>query len=814
MRTIKLLILSALLASSSLVQAQTPKGKINGNITRKDSKPVEFATVTLLKAKDSSLVKGAVATVEGKYEFDGIADGKYLVAAVNLGYQKNYSQPFILNGNHMKVPAIVLSEGTRNLKEVNVTGKRPFIEQRADKMVVNVENSIVAAGGTALEVLQQSPGVQVDKDDNISMRGKGGVIIMIDGKPTNMSPQDVAQLLKNMPSSNVDQIELITNPSAKYDAAGNAGIINIKLKKNQNFGMNGNVGIGYIQGKLPKANTGLSLNYRNKAFNVYGSYNYGYNHNFEALNIFRDNQEKSGRIIFDQRNDLQKESNFHGGRAGVDYFINKNHTVGVMANLEKNIWFGDSNSQTWIGNGVRIDSSLHTRTNNTMDRNRQSYNFNYRGKLDSTGKELNVDLDYSRNSSNRPSTLYSAYMDATGKIYFRGDTTRSNQPSVINIKTAKIDYTHPLKNNAKLEAGLKFSFVDSDNDSRYDSLRNGQWQYDANRSNHFLYKENVNAAYLNYSRQFKKFGVQAGLRAEQTHVKGNSLTLNRINDTTYLNFFPSVFLSYNADKNNQWGLSYSRRIQRPSYDDLNPFEFYLDRYTKAGGNPYLRPQYSNNFELTHTFKSFLTTAIGYNHTTDMLSRVLEGGVDPKTGDTTIVVYKQMNVAKRDNFNLNISAPLPITKWWRSFTSVSAFYNAFETVVNKETIKLSSGGFFGQTQHTFTLPANYTAEASFFYTSPQVTQEGLFKMKSMYAFNIGLQKQILNKRGTIRANVNDVFATQRFSGDYHTTNRTVKLSNSWDSRQYRISFTYRFGNSNVKEARNRKTGLEDEQSRVK
>ncbi len=663
----KLLTLSMLLISSSyMAQAQhsngpgNEKGKINGIVTRTDSKPVEFATVTLLRAKDSSLVKGAIADVTGKYEFEGIKEGKYLVAAVNMGMKKNFSAQFTVNGSPVKVPALVLSEDSRNLKEVNVTGKRPFIEQKADKMVVNVENSIVAAGGTAMEVLQQSPGVQVDKDDNISMRGKNGVIIMIDGKPTNMSAQDVAQLLKNMPSSNVDQIELIANPSAKYDAAGNAGIINIKLKKNSNFGTNGSVNIGGGQGKLPKFNTGLNLNHRNKQINLYGSYNYNYNRNFEQLDILRDNLESKGRMMFDQHSYMDKTSHYHGGKAGLDYFINKNHTVGVMVNLGKSTWEGLNESNTWIGNGENIDSSLMTRGINLNNWNRQSYNVNYKGKLDSTGKEINIDLDYSRNFEDQNNRLFSSFRDASGKMHFRGDTTRSLQPSIINIKTIKIDYTHPLKKEAKIEAGIKLSFVDSDNDSRFDTLKGTSWEYDVNRSNHFLYKENVNAAYLNYSKQFKKLGIQAGLRAEQTHVRGNSLTLNQINDTTYLNFFPSVFLSYNANKNHQWGLSYSRRLNRPSYDDLNPFEFYIDRYTKAGGNPYLRPQYSSNFDLTHTFRSFLTTAVGYSHTKDMLSRILEAGVDPKTGDTTIVVYRYMNVATRDNVNLNISAPVPIT----------------------------------------------------------------------------------------------------------------------------------------------------------
>ncbi|WP_423737953.1 TonB-dependent receptor domain-containing protein [Chitinophaga caseinilytica] len=816
----KVLILSGIVAGTiTSVHAQsqngaTSKGEIAGKVTRTTNAPVEFATVTLLRAKDSVLVKGVLADIAGKYAFEGVPGGRYIVAAANMGLKKGFSQPFTLNGSPVNLPAIVLGEDARNLKAVDVTGKRPFIEQKADKMVVNVENSIVAAGGTALEVLQQSPGIQVDKDDNISMRGKNGVIIMIDGKVSNMSPQDIAMLLKNMPSSNIDQLELIANPSAKYDAAGNAGIINIKLKKNSNYGTNGSVNLGYAQGTLPKANGGLNLNYRSKKVNVYGSYNYNFNRNFEFLKIYRDNNEASGRTVFDQISNIDKKSRYHGAKVGLDYFLNKNHTVGVMFDMGDNKWAGDGISNTNIGNGVKLDSILNTTSDNDQRWKRQSYNFNYKGKLDTAGKELNIDLDYSRNTERSDNVLYSNYKDAVGEAMLRQDVTRAHQPSIINIKTFKLDYTHPLRHNDKFEAGVKFSWVDSDNNSRFDSLRKSGWEYDANRSNYFIYKENVNAAYINYSRQFKKLGVQAGLRAEQSNVTGTSVTIKKVNDTTYLNFFPSVFFSYNASKDHQWGVSYSRRLQRPSYDDLNPFEFYIDRYTKGAGNPNLRPQFSNNFDLTYTFKSFLTAAVGYSHTKDMLSRILEPSVDEATGDTTIVTYKYMNVAKKDNVNLNLSAPYEITKWWKTFNTVSVFYNRFQTEVKGEVLDRSSGGFFGQTQHTFTLGKGYTTEAIFWYNSRQVAGEGLFEMEPMYALNLGFQKQILKKKGTIKLNVQDVFQTQRFRGNYHVTNRDIALKTGWDSRQVRLNFSYRFGNSNVKEARNRKTGLEDELNRVK
>jgi len=800
------------IALPSMAQNGTPK--ITGHITQSGNRPVEFATVTLLKAQDSSLVKGAIADISGNYEFENVKQGKYLIAAAYIGMTKTYSKSFEVNGSSVKLGPIDLTTDTKNLKVIEVTAKRPFIEQKADKMVVNVENSIVAAGGTALEVLEKSPGVTVDKDDNIAMKGKGGVVIMIDGKLTNMSSQDVAELLKSMPSSNIDQIELISNPSAKYDAAGNAGIINIKLKKNKNYGTNGNINLGAAYGLTPKWNGGLNLNSRNEKVNLFGSFNYNHRENDQQLGLFRSGTENGKTTVYDQQNTVNNSTNYYAGKAGADYFINKNHTIGVMVDVSYRDHEIPTDAITHIGNGQTIDSVLKTNTRNFSDWNRWAYNVNYKGILDTTGKEINIDLDYARNTDKSYANIYADMLNGNGKGSMHSDTTRNLQPSTIDIKTAKVDYVHPLKKAAKVEAGFKFSLVETDNNARFDSLKNNAWIYDDKRSNQFLYKENINAAYINFSKQFKKVGLQLGLRGEQSNVRGNSITTARVTDTTYFNLFPTVFVSYAANKDNQLGFSYSRRIQRPSYEDLNPFEIYLDRYTKMAGNPYLKPQYSHNIEVTHTFKQFLITSIGYTHTKDLITQILEVDKDPITADTSIMRYKYLNVAKSDVFNINVSIPFPITKWWNSFTTMSGSYTKYQTVVNNNQISLSSGGFFGRTQHTFTLGKGLSTEVAFMYISSQIANQGLFRMKPMYALDLGVQKSILDKKGTLKLNVTDVFNTQRFQGEFENGGRFTSVRSKWESQQVRLNFTYRFGNSNVKAARNRQTGLQEEQSRVK
>lgn len=809
----------SMLTTALTTVAQNAPG-VGGQITQNGNKPVEFATVTLLKAKDSSLVKGAIADINGKYEFEQVKQGQYLVAAVSVGMNKAYSSAFEVGNGRVSVPAVTLQAVSKALKGVDVTARRPFVEQKADKMVINVENSITASGGSAMEVLEKSPTITVDKDGNISMKGKAGVVIMIDGKPTNMTSQDVAELLKSMPAANLDQIELIANPSARYDAAGNAGIINIKLKKNSSYGTNGSINLGGIQGERSRYNGGLNLNHRNAKVNVFGSYNYSHWENQQGLTVYRSYLENGQQKVYDQSNSMIQKSNSQGGKIGADYFISKGHTIGVMVDLAARHRFFPTYANTLIGNGQRVDSILSTNTDYDGKWKRGAYNINYRGVLDSTGRELNVDLDYARNTDRQLTNLYAFSRGTNEKVLLGSDTSRSNQPSTIDIKTAKIDYIQPLKNQAKLEVGAKVSFVTSDNNARFDSLRMGNWMLDENRTNHFIYKENINAAYINYNRQFKKVGVQLGLRGEQTHISGSSASQKAQqpvlvkNDSTYFNLFPSMALTYNLNKNNTFGLTYSRRIQRPSYDDLNPFEFYLDRYTKQAGNPYLKPQYSNNFEITHTFKQFLITSIGYSHTKDMMTRLLEADVDKSTGDSSILRYKYMNVAKSDNFNLNVSMPMPVTKWWTSFTTLSVSYSNFQTVVNNSNVKTASAAFFGRTQHTFTITKKVAAEATFFYVSPQVTEEGLFKMKAMSSLDLGASMKVLKNKGSVKLNVSDIFRTNYFRGDFNNAGRYTAVASRWDSRQVRLSFNYRFGNTNVKAARTRQTGLEAEQSRVK
>ncbi|HSC36277.1 MAG TPA: outer membrane beta-barrel family protein, partial [Chitinophagaceae bacterium] len=520
-------------------------------------------------------------------------------------------------------------------------------------------------GATALEVLEKSPGITLDKDGNISLKGKQGVQVFIDGRPSYLSGAELVNLLRNMSASQLDQIEIMTNPPAKYDAAGNSGIINIKTKKNKVKGFNGNATVGYSQGVYWRTNENLNMNYRNGKLNAFMNYSFNKNNQFQELTIHRTYKESDGKTIkaqFDQVAFMPKNNINDNLKLGMDYFLSKKTTIGFVASGFINPSNDNNFNTSYLKNpSGQVDSIVKSSSMNHSTWKNGAVNLNFRHEYDSTGRELSADLDYStyRSASNQDFVNASYYADWTSK----GQANLvSSLPVNIDIYSAKMDYTQPLKKGAKLEAGVKSSYVNTDNAANYFNLIGGNEIADYDKTNRFQYKENINAAYLSLNVPIKKFGIQAGLRFENTNYKGHQLGNPQKADSaftrTYNNLFPTVFFSYAANKNNQFGLSIGRRIDRPAYQDLNPFLFFIDNYTYQSGNPFLKPQYSNNVELSHTYKSFLTTTLNYSRTTNFFTETFE-----QKDYATIV--RRGNIGVRQNAGLSVSAQVPVTKWWTS-----------------------------------------------------------------------------------------------------------------------------------------------------
>lgn len=805
-----LAILALTTSQPAFAQEATISGIIQGKIIDESQKPIDYVTIGLFRTKDSSLVKTAFTLADGKFQFLNVNKGSYYIKASLMGYTTYGSEAFdltALNSNH-NIPTINLKMEGKALNAVNITAVKPLIERKTDKLVMNVENSSIAIGSTALEVLQRAPGVSVDQNDRISMQGKQGVLILLDGKQTYMSSADVANLLRNMESSQIESIELITNPSAKYDASGNSGIINIKTKKNKNGGTNGSINAGVGYGEHLRHNTGLNLNNRTQYVNVFGNYSYG--------NLKRDNYIAIDRVskgqqdtYFMQKGDNTRERDGNNFKAGVDVFINKNNTIGLLINGYLNKASEFSENKTLMGSSFqKIDSTL---LSNSVSRDKYdglSYNLNYKSVLDTAGQEISIDLDYSKYYGKDGATYTNNYWFSNGTLIRPTQYTRNTTPTKIDIKAFKTDYTVSLNKTMKLDAGLKSSWVKTDNNFIAEEKIDAVWQNDIRKSNRFIYDENVNAAYANLNKQFKSLSVQLGLRMEQTNSTGNLITNNNVVKRSYVDFFPSIFVNQTFDKYNQVGLSYSRRIDRPSYDALNPFIYYLDQYTYNKGNPFLNPQYTHNFEVSYTFKQKYLLSLNYSRVNDVIIEVILPDESKKA-----LYQTTTNLAKNISYSANLNVPVKIAKWWEMNNNLNVFYLSFESpdLAGKD-LKTGKTSFQFKSQQNFTIVKGFTAELMGNYESP--LDYGTLSLRARYGIDLGLSKSLLNNKASLKLAVSDVFNTQdtRLTSTYPGLSYNLYQKN--ESQIARISFSYRFGKNEIKPARRRTTGTEAEQGRVK
>lgn len=795
-----------LLAFTSIAQ------NIKGLVKDAEGKPLANASVSLLSAKDSSVTKLAVTNAAGEYRFDNIKAGRYLINSSYVGFAPAYSPAFEVANADVAVTAIALVKANHDLKDVVVTSKKPIVEVKADKTILNVENTINATGSDALELLRKSPGVLIDKDENINLAGKNGVQIYIDGKPSPLTGADLAAYLKTLQSSQIEAIELITNPSAKYEAAGNAGIINIRLKKNKAFGTNGSVNAGYNIGIYPKYNAGLSLNHRNKKVNIFGNYNYNKNKNEGFMDIYRIQLD----TIFDQHSKTLMNNNSHNFKAGVDYFINKTSTIGVMVNgnLANPDFSNQSSTVITYQPTDSVNKILKANNTSTSTRNNINANINYHF-ADTAGHELNIDADYGYYDIKSNQYQPNFYYDPTGTILQSQYIYNMIAPTKIDIYSAKVDYEQNFM-KGRLGYGGKVSYVKTTNNFERYNVYSSDKFLDTLRSNDFNYKENINAAYVNYNRQFKGFMIQAGLRVENTNAEGVSYGYNvKGNDylpydstfkRNYTNFFPSAAITLNKNPKNQWGLAYSRRIDRPAYQDLNPFEFKLDEYTYQKGNTQLTPQYTNSISLTNTLWYRLTTKLTYSHINDVFSQIID------TADKSRTFITKKNLAEQDLVSLNISMPFQY-KWYSVFANVNTYYSHYKADFGEgRKIDLDVYAVNVYAQQTFKVRKTTTIEVSGFYSSPSIWQ-GTFKSAAIWSVDGGVQQTLFKGKATAKASVTDIFQTLRWSGTSDFTGQYMKVRGGNESRQLRLSLTYRFGSSQVKNARQRKGGSDDESQRV-
>lgn len=788
-------------ASAQEKQSFTLKGILNS-----DNAKVDGIDVHLVKGADKSLVKIEYSNADGAFIFEKIPSGDYMIITQSMGFEK-YSSAVINLNKDIDLGKINLKAIAKKLNEVTVTATRPFIQQQYDKTVINVENSISAVGSTALEVLAKAPGITLDQNETIAMRGKQGVMVMIDGKPVPMSGQDLASMLKGISANQIDKIDLITNPSAKYDAAGNAGIIDIKLKKGNNVGTNGNATLSYGQGKYAKLNPSFNFNHRTKTANFFGSYSYGFNQNFNQLAIFRDfynlNNQLTGSNNYDNYSKFQ--FNNHNARIGSDFYLNKDITVGFSANGNYNTGEVNSNNLANSFNGQsQSTGTFNTVADNSPHRENNSINLNYRHKLDTAGKELAIDLDYANFTSEEIQNNLTNYFDVNGAQSKNPYQLRGNLNGSLSIKSFRVDYQQQIKAiKTKLEMGIKSSWVKSDNDVQFFDLSNGTSILDVNKSNHFIYDENINAAYLNASRSFKKLSIQLGLRAENTNADGFQLTDQSTFDRNYTQLFPSAYVGYKFTENSDLGISLSRRINRPSYRQLNPFKVFLDPLTYSTGNPYLKPELTNSFELTHTYQQKYITKLGYSKTTDNILTVLSPDTQPNS-----VIQTNRNLAAFDYFNFSFGFPITLGKWLNSTNNALVYYGLYSGNLVNTDLKNSRVAFNFSSNNILKISPTVTGEVIGNYQSRNYY--GPLDIKGNWGLTVGLQKQLLAKKASLKLSVSDVFYSTKIDAYTILTGYGEQFYQSRDSRVATLSFSYRFGKSQV--ASSKRAGAADEEKR--
>jgi hypothetical protein len=797
-----------LLASGAMAQNA---GKISGTIV-KNEKPADGATISLLRAKDSATVKLSAANKEGAFAFENIPYGNYLLSATAVGTKKAWSSPIELSSaaSAVQVPSISLVPVSKDLGDVTVSAKRPLIEQRIDRTILNVESSITNIGTSALEVLEKAPGVTVDRDGNISLKGKEGVLIMVDGRPTQLSGTDLTNLLRSMNSSQLDQIEIMTNPPARYDASGTSGIINIKTKKTITAGFNGSANLAYTQGRYPKTNEGFNFNYRNAKVNLFTNLSHNYQKRFGILSIDRnilDADNTTVLKIFNQRTDRINTGNNFNTKFGADYFIDKKTTLGAVVNFNTRQGSSSNPSITDISNASKeLQTITKAIVNTEEDGINISANLNFRRILDKKGKEITSDIDYVRYSTDNGLFMENSYNDAAGNPFSKPDTLTGTLPQDIDVYSARVDYIHPLKKDAKFEAGLKSSVVRTDNNANYDSIQYGQVRHDFNRSNHFIYEENINAAYLNLSTPLsKKISAQFGLRLENTNAKGRQKSTNENFDRHYTQLFPTAYFQYKANANNNFGANFGRRVRRPSYQSLNPFIRFLDRYTYSQGNPNLKPSTSSVIELSHTWKNKITTTLNYTIVKDIIASVIE-----QKGEEAYNIPE--NVASQHSVGLSVNANNSITKWWTSNISINVNRDSYKGVIDNAPLDLTATGFTVQGSQQFKLSKKTTAEVNGGYRSGWL--EGVIRGKPVGMVGAGISQQIMKSKGTIRLTARDIFFTQIFRGTSRYGNVDLALRQRAESRVVTIGFTYNFSKGK-KIAPVKRTGgsANEEQNRI-
>ncbi|RYG21416.1 MAG: TonB-dependent receptor [Chitinophagaceae bacterium] len=783
----------------SIAYGQT--NSITGKVKTEEGSFLANANVYLLKISDSTVVDKTVTSNGGSFTIKNSAVGNYVISIQSVGFTNYKSYTFELTGSTAKDFAeIIIKKETKTLSDVEIQAKRPRITQKEDRMIVDVEGSVLAAGNSAFHVLSQAPGVIVDHEGSISLNGKSGVTVMLNGRLTHLSARDLKTMLEGMTAENVKNIEIITNPSAKFDAEGSSGILNINLKKNTKLGTNGSVAAGHIyNGQQSGYTTNVTVNNLTGKFNSYINADVGRRVSGRDATFTRIFYAPGKTTYFDQLATGNNSSHVPALRLGTDYSLAKMHSIG--ANLNYFFQKGKSDFLTNTNLGLSPNVPAQNIVANNYSRSRfssRSYNLNYLGKLDTNGTTLSADFDYVKVKSSSTADFLNYYTELAGMGSRTQEFLYTEVPSEFDVYSAKMDFSHDFSKNSHLDAGGKFSYVFSDNDSRFFFNNNNVKLVDPSRTNPFLYTEKIYAGYVNWKgRLSKKTTYQAGLRLEGTNSVGELITTSQLNDRNYANLFPSLFISHQVSANYQLNFSYSRRISRPNYRNLNPFIFYRDPYTYELGNPDLQPQTTNSISITQIIKKTYSVLLQYQQVIRAIREIPILDIEKAT-----TIYTTGNLKHSHNYNFQLNAPAKILKSWDTNNFMFIEYNDFLGInATGETLRNKKLLFGLQSVQSMDLPYKIKFQLTGVFLGPRAS--GLYTAAASGWIDIGAKRSFLKDKLDLNANLGDILKTYRLKFSTEIGNNVNDFDQYFRNRILNVTLRYRFSNGQKVQTKNAK-----------
>lgn len=793
------------------------KGTIKGVVSNSDQTKINSLLITLLQADGTTIYKTGLTENDGTFTFEELPFNTYFVAVTDSEFENYTSEAIVLNEQNstVQLSGISLKKNEAiQLNEVKIAGKIPFVTQKVDRTIVNPDALISNAGGNALDVLSKSPGVTVDENGNVKLRGKSGVTIFIDDKPTYLTGTELESYLKSLPSNAIKQVEIMTNPPAKYEASGNGGIINIVTKRSKLKGFNGNVNLNYGQGKYARTMDNINLNYNAPKFALFSNLSYSNAETYHDLTIERrfKNPDLTPASSFEQNTYLKSSRKSYNGRIGFDYYLSENSTIGVVAkgliNQNESPRYNYATVRDANGN---IEQIVTADNNEDVDFKNGTVTLNFRQKFTKPEQSLTADFDYVTYSSTIDQFYRNdIYLPDNTNIY--NDTQVGYLPSKIDIYALKSDYSTPLKNDSKLDFGGKVSFTKTDNDAVYTKTQAGNTQPNYDLSNHFFYDEVITGLYANYTRSFKKIDIQAGLRFEDTQLKGKQLG-NPIKPysefkNNYNSIFPTAYISYKIDSlaTKTINLTYGKRVERPFYKDLNPFSSPLDQFTYYEGNPFLKPTFGHNVALSYNYTELLSTTFSYSHTKDGINETIQI-------EDGIYYSRPNNIGKSNQYVLSVQSRFNPTKWLTTIIYTEVNHSRFKSQLYDQTLNSKGTYWFINAVNSIQFSKKWSGEISGQYLSESVDAQ--FTVGDFGFISLGCQKKILNDLGTLKFNLSDALFTNRIRGRINNLNLTdANWYGPRDTRVLSVTFSYRFGKNTNNKAKYNGTGSESEQNRVK